>query len=133
MKILKIVSALSSLLFSVTVTAGAVIVKDEANNPLSIVMVSQTPVNGFTLDRSDSGYPPVGVVNRSNRTQSQFTDENGKTIFQQTGDELVRYRLRKPDYKDVTIEMKANEVWQVTMEKELDPIYLQHLVLQIHG
>ena len=124
MKIIKILCALSSLLLSVSVTAGAVIVKDESGNPLTIVMVSQTPVNGFTLDRSDSGYPPVGVVNRSNRTQSQFTDARGKALFDHKSNERVRYRLRKPDYKDVTIEMPANEIWQVTMEKEMDPILL---------
>ena len=121
---LKLMSAISSVLLSVTVSAGTVIVKNEAGNPLSIVMVSQTPVSGFTLDRSDSGYPPVGVVNRSNRTLSKFTDESGQSVFEHAGNERVRYRLRKPDYKDVTIEMPANEVWQVTMEKEQDPILL---------
>jgi streptogramin lyase len=118
-----IVITLCALLSQISIAAD-VVVKDKSGNPLSVVMVSQTPVSGFTLDRSDSGYPPVGVMSRSTLTQSQFTNKNGRTAFTGLGNDMVRYRIRKPDYKDVTIEMPADEDWVVTMEKQLDPILL---------
>lgn len=124
MNISKIITIASCILFSQSGLAGDVIVRDEMGNPLSIVMVSQTPVSGFTLDRSDSGYPPVGVVHRSNATLSRFTNEKGRVDFANLEDDLVRYRVRKPNYKDVTIEIPANQTWQVTMVKELDPVVL---------
>lgn len=113
-----------SSLMSLALNAGTISVVDEAGEPLSIVMVSNTPVAGFTLDRSDSGYPPEGVVNRSNGTSTVFTDNNGRARFQATTDAQVRYRLRKPGYKDLTIEMSAQDDWKAVMQAELDPILL---------
>ncbi|MAA71710.1 MAG: hypothetical protein CL679_08280 [Bermanella sp.] len=113
-----------SSLTSLALYAGTISVVDEAGEPLSIVMVSNTPVAGFTLDRSDSGYPPEGVLNRSNGTSTVFTDNNGRARFQATTDAQVRYRLRKPGYKDLTIEMSAQDDWKAVMQAELDPILL---------
>ena len=113
-----------SSLMSLALYAGTISVVDEAGEPLSIVMVSNTPVAGFTLDRSDSGYPPEGVLNRSNGTSTVFTDNNGRARFQATTDAQVRYRLRKPGYKDLTIEMSAQDDWKAVMQAELDPILL---------
>ena len=113
-----------SSLTSLALYAGTISVVDEAGEPLSIVMVSNTPVAGFTLDRSDSGYPPEGVLNRSNGTSTVFTDNNGRARFQATTDAQVRYRLRKPGYKDLTIEMSAQDDWKAVMQAELDPVLL---------
>lgn len=113
-----------ALIFSPLSFAGLVQVMDESGNPLSTVMVSQTPVSGFTLDRSDSGYPPVGVLNRSNATMSQFTDAKGEVNFSNSTNELVRYRIRKPGFKDVTQEMPADQTWKVSMVQEMDPVLL---------
>ncbi len=113
-----------SSLTSLALYAGTISVVDEAGEPLSIVMVSNTPVAGFTLDRSDSGYPPEGVLNRSNGTSTVFTDNNGRARFQATTEAQVRYRLRKPGYKDLTIEMSAQDDWKAVMQAELDPILL---------
>ena len=113
-----------SSLTSLALYAGTISVVDEAGEPLSIVMVSNTPVAGFTLDRSDSGYPPEGVLNRSNGTSTVFTDNNGRARFQATTEAQVRYRLRKPGYKDLTIEMSAQDDWKAVMQAELDPVLL---------
>ena len=113
-----------SSLMSLALYAGTISVVDEAGEPLSIVMVSNTPVAGFTLDRSDSGYPPEGVLNRSNGTSTVFTDNNGRARFQATTEAQVRYRLRKPGYKDLTIEMSAQDDWKAVMQAELDPVLL---------
>ena len=113
-----------SSLTSLALYAGTISVVDEAGEPLSIVMVSNTPVAGFTLDRSDSGYPPEGVLNRSNGTSTVFTDNNGRARFQATTEAQVRYRLRKPGYKELTIEMSAQDDWKAVMQAELDPVLL---------
>ena len=104
--------------------ANSITVVDEKGQVLPQVMVSITPVNGFTLDRSDSGYPPVGVVNRSNASVTVFTNEHGVAQFKTNNDAIVRYRLRKPGYKDVSIEMSAQEPWQAVMQAEMDPVLL---------
>ncbi len=124
MKIKTIIGMASALLLSHMSFAGLVQVSDDSGKPLSVVMVSQTPVSGYTLDRSDSGYPPEGVLNRSNITQTVFTDAKGQVSFLNNTNDMVRYRLRKPGFKDVTAEMPANQTWQVTLEEELDPVLL---------
>jgi virginiamycin B lyase len=115
---------LIAISYSALSFAGKVAVKDEAGNTVNNVMVSQTPVSGFTVDRSDNGYPPEGIVNRSSATYSQFTGDNGKVSFDTFNNEKVRYRLRKPGYKDQTIELVGNSTWEVVIEKEYDPVAL---------
>ena len=119
-----LVSALVAFSFSAFTLAGNVSVKDESGNFISNVMVSQTPVSGFTIDRSDNGYPPVGALNRSSATYSQFTNAKGGVSFSTFTDEKIRYRLRKPGYKDQTIEMQGNATWNAILEKEHDPVAL---------
>lgn len=119
---------LASIFVALSVTsfsyAGKVVVMGENGKPLKTVMVTQTPVSGFTLDRSDSGYPPVGVLNRSTGSDTVFTDNSGQAMFNKYDKDMVRYRIRKPNYQDMTVEMQANETWKVTMKKEMDPILL---------
>jgi len=124
MKIKNLIISLIAFSYSTLSYAANVAVKDEAGNAVKNVMVSQTPVAGFTIDRSDNGYPPEGVINRSSATYSQFTDENGKVSFDTFNDQKVRYRLRKPGYKDQTIELLGNSTWDVMIEKEHDPVAL---------
>jgi streptogramin lyase len=111
-------------LFSAASFAGIVSVVDDSGQSLSTVMVTNTPVAGFTIDRSDSGYPPVGILNRSSGSNTIFTNSKGVAEFKQNNGEKVRYRLRKPGYKDVTIEMSGQDNWQAIMQKELDPVLL---------
>jgi len=73
-----LIALMASAGFCSTALAGKVIVLNETGAPVENVMVSQTPVSGFTIDRSDNGYPPVGVLNRSSATYSSFTNTTGK-------------------------------------------------------
>ena len=107
-----------------SVEAGQITVKDTNDQPISRVMISETPVSGFTVNKSDNGYPPEGIVNRSTFTRSLFSDDRGLAEFKRENEEVVRYRLRKPGYKDVTIEMSSSDDWQAVMEMETDPIAL---------
>lgn len=120
----RIVYTMTFSLISALSFAGSISVVDESGKPLSTVMVTNTPVTGFTVDRSDSGYPPVGVLNRSSGSKTIFTDEKGEAEFKHINTEKVRYRLRKPGYKDVTIEMPGNDDWRAVMQQELDPVLL---------
>jgi len=120
----QIVSVSFALTVSALSVAGKVVVVDEDGKPLDTVMVTQTPVSGYTLDRSDSGYPPVGVLHRSTGSDTVFTDENGQAQFDKYENDKVRYRIRKPEYQDVTVEMPANETWKVTMKRQMDPVLL---------
>jgi len=115
---------LLSCIVSFNTVAGKIIVKGEDGQPIDTVMVSSTPVNGYTVDRSDSGYPPEGILNRSTGSTSLFTDAKGVANFNSHSTAMVRYRLRKPGFKDVSIEMPENVTWQAKMERELDPILL---------
>ena len=123
-----VIGSVITLVTSTHVFANLVNVKDETGSPVSLVMVSATAVNGFTLNRSDNGYPPEGVINRSNPSYSYFTDNQGNVSFESTdgfkeGD-LIRYRLRKPGFKDETLELAYGKTWQATLKAEHDPIAL---------
>jgi virginiamycin B lyase len=127
MKSFNVLSAICFFLlssFSLLTIAGIVQVKDESGGLLINVMVSQTPIAGFTIDRSDNGYPPEGIVNRSSASYSQFTDTKGRVEFTTFNDQVVRYRLRKPGYKDQTIEMDGSVKWEAVIQLELDPMAL---------
>ena len=119
-----IIILIAAFMFNQSALAGTVIVTDEAGSFIDNVMVSQTPVSGFTIDRSDNGYPPEGIVNRSSATYSQFTNDKGTVGFNTFEKENVRYRLRKPGFKDQTIELAGEKIWHATLEKEFDPIAL---------
>ncbi len=116
---------LLSLFWAVNISSyGAeVLVVDDAGKALAGVMVSQTPVAGFTLDRSDSGYPPVGVINHSNGSYSQFTNVLGVVNFSTFQNQKIRYRFRKPGFKDVTQESSGGAL-KVVLHQELDPVLL---------
>ncbi len=118
------IALLACMGFSSASIAGQVVVLSEFGQPIHNVMVSQTPVSGYTVDRSDNGYPPVGVLNRSSATYSQFTGDKGEADFETFTNENVRYRLRKPGYKDQTIELMGNKIWNAVLEVESDPVAL---------
>jgi len=104
--------------------AGDIRVQDEQGKPLDLVMVSQTPVSGFTIDRSDNGYPPVGKVNRSTSTVTLFSDVKGLVEFDAELEQSVRYRLRKPGFKDHTFEVSSEKDVIITLKQEFDPVAL---------
>ena len=104
--------------------AGQILVQDEQGKKLNLVMASQTPVSGYTVDRSDNGYPPEAKVNRSTPTVTHFTANNGVVEFESTSESAVRYRLRKPGFKDHTFEAQADKDFTITLKQELDPVVL---------
>lgn len=110
--------------FTTASYAANVVIKDEQGQALEGVMVSRTPVSGYTIDRSDNGYPPVGVTNRATGTFNIFSNSEGVAEFTEQKDELVRYRLRKPGFKDQTIQMNSQEDWDATLVKETDVVAL---------
>lgn len=98
------------------VVAKTITVIDANEQPLSNVMVMQSPVQGHTLDTSDSGYPPENIINMANASFTLFTDENGQVTFKEYLDKKVRVRLRKPDHEDITFVLNVEENKTLTMK-----------------
>ncbi|WP_212744518.1 Vgb family protein [Thalassotalea litorea] len=120
-----LIAALPSLfLITSTAHAATVMVTDENNQPLPQVMVMQTPVEGFVLDKSDMGYPPERRLNRSNTVHTRFTDVNGEVEFDTYKQDKVRIRIRRPNYQDVTVEASGNEDLTLQMKPITDPLML---------
>ena len=109
---------------SAMATASLTTVKDEFGNALSAVMVTATPLVSYTLNRSDNGYPPEGVLNRSTISDSGFTNKQGQVQFSHSQKTGYRYRFRKPGFKDHIAEIKPNEKPVIVLQKELDPVLL---------
>ncbi len=104
--------------------ANTITVSDSHGKPLSNVMVMQTPTVGHTLDISDSGYPPPGIVNHSDASYTQFTDAHGQVTFDTYPNQTLRIRLRKPDHQDITFELGENENKSIAMARITDPLAL---------
>jgi virginiamycin B lyase len=99
-------------------------VVDEAGQPLSNVMVLQTPTHGATLDLSDMGYPPAGKVNLANVSYTKFTNDEGWVEFDSYLNQKVRYRFRLPDFLDITLQVSGAESKKVVMKPITDPLAL---------
>ena len=105
-----VITVLINTLFSVSFAQAATItVTDKDGKPLSNVMVRQTAVDDYNLDKSDHGYPPHGKLNRVSAVNTKFTNELGQVEFSQYADKNVRIRLRAPDMEDVTSEMMGDQ------------------------
>jgi streptogramin lyase len=87
-------------------------------------MVLQAPLVGHTLDTSDMGYPPERKEHVSDAAYTLFTDDTGQVSFATYPDRDVRIRLRKPDYQDITFELKAGQHQQATLQPITDPLAL---------
>lgn len=118
---------LTACLFSFTIStslASNIKVLDEQGKPLANVMVMQTPVDGFNLDKSDHGYPPEKTVNQVVNINTVFTNNFGVVELTDYKEQMVRIRLRAPDREDVTIEVMGNEDQVLTMKAITDPLKL---------
>ncbi len=104
--------------------ANEVTVTDDKDQPLANVMVMQSPLESFNLDRSDMGYPPHGKLNRAIHINTKFTDSNGRISFSTYPDEKVRLRFRAPELEDVTLETIGGTPVSVAMKEISDPLKL---------
>lgn len=112
------------LSFSPFVNAKTITVTNVSGQPLSNVMVMQIPVQGHTLNTSDSGYPPEGVTNISDAGVTLFTNDLGQITFSEYNNQDVRVRLRKPDYQDITFVLAKNDNKSISMSLITDPLLL---------
>ncbi|BFM17358.1 carboxypeptidase regulatory-like domain-containing protein [Maricurvus nonylphenolicus] len=119
-----IIGGMTCLLLPLTSIANTITVVDAKGEPLSNVMVLQAPLVGHTLDTSDMGYPPERKEHFTDAAYTLFTDDSGQVSFSTYPDRDVRIRLRKPDYQDVTFELKAGQDQQATLETITDPLAL---------
>ncbi len=106
---------LTLMLLCIKANAATIKVNDISGQPLTNVMVMQTPVNGFNLNTSDMGYPPEKIVNQSNMVYTLFTNSKGEVNFDSYQNEKVRIRIRLPEHHDATIEIEGNKDITLTM------------------
>ncbi len=121
--------ALQLVFLLITCVANAaeaitITVTDSKGSALANVMVMQTPVEGHTLDTSDQGYPPEKILNYSDASFTLFTNALGQVSFNTYAGEKVRVRLRKPDYKDITVSLAAHQNGVLVMEPITDALEL---------
>lgn len=110
-------SLAGTLLFSGLGWAADFNVTDSAGLPLSVVMISQVPVDKMLPAVDDQGYAKHGELNQAPVESTRFTNAQGTLTFTDR-DGLVNYRLRKPGYVDVYIESKSPaDNQQVVMQK----------------
>lgn len=117
-----IISALLACTTFASYADRSITVTDEHGKPMATVMVMQTPVNGHTLNTSDSGYPPEKTVNTANASYTRFTDIAGKVTLTEYPKQAVRVRLRAPDFQDVTFELADDKPVTKQMQPITDPL-----------
>ena len=100
--------------------AGTLVVKNPQGQPLSPVMVTQTPLQQPEADLSDDGYAPHGVTNTSAAVITRYTNAAGEVTFA-AAEEPVRYRLRAQGYVDAYVDAAQGEVvlQPMTAEQEI--------------
>ncbi len=89
--------------------ADTLVVKNDRGEPLSRVMVTQTPANPPAADLSDDGYAPDGVTNTSAPVLTRFTNAAGEVSFDPTPD-AMRYRARAQGYVDAYMDTLEPEL-----------------------
>lgn len=104
--------------------AATITVVAAGGKPLSTVMVTQTLTQPAAPDQSDRGYQQPGKPHVTDTEITGFTGNNGAiNLPERRGD--TRYRLRKPGYKDLTLEApKGEAALRAVMELETDPFKL---------
>lgn len=116
------------LLVAITTEAVEIHTVNKDKQPLATVMITVKPVEAFSIDKSDNGYPAHGGLNQNLSEITRFSDNNG--ILQWGAmpyQQAVRYRFRKMGYKDkiLTIDNSLSTSTEkpviVTLEQELDP------------
>ena len=92
-----LIAASASLSHAMTFT-----VTNEVGEPLSEVMISQTPLVTPEANLADNGYAPNGVTNGTAPGLTRFTDSRGMVTFADT-ENPVSYRARAQGYVDALV------------------------------
>ncbi|NVK25319.1 MAG: hypothetical protein HWE10_10365 [Gammaproteobacteria bacterium] len=111
-------------LISTKTSATTVNVKDEQGNALHKVMVMQTPIEVYQLDKSDQGYVPERTKAYIDQVTTLFTDQQGQVVFSDYKNKPVRIRLRAPEMQDVTVETTGGKTIELVMKPITDPLKL---------
>ncbi len=109
--------AVGLLLLAPLSQAGTLVVKNPQGQPLSPVMVTQSPLQQPEADLSDDGYAPNGVTNTAAPVVTRFTDAAGEVSFEPAANP-VRYRLRAQGYVDAYVDAAEGEVVMQPMTAE---------------
>jgi streptogramin lyase len=112
--------AASALLLAPLAQAGTLVVKNEQGQPLTPVMVTQTPLQQPEADLSDDGYAPDGTTNTAAPVLTRFTNGAGQVSFEEATNP-VRYRVRAQGYVDTYVDQAEGEVvlQSMTAEQEI--------------
>ena len=104
--------------------AATLTVTDSAGQPLATVMVREVVSVRPNPDKSDNGYPAPGKTHQVPPEVTRFTDNTGRASWP-ARTVAVKYLLRKPGYRDLTLEAAAGQpTARATMERETDPFKL---------
>lgn len=104
--------------------ATSVTVTDSDGNAIPNVMVMQTPLEVYQLDKSDQGYVPERTLAYIDPVNTLFTNQDGKVSFSQYQSKPVRIRLRAQEMEDITVETLGGKSLTLTMNPITDPLKL---------
>ena len=93
------------------------IVTNETGEPLSRVMISQSPLETPEANLADNGYAPNGVTNGTAASLTRFTNNQGMVTFADT-DIPVSYRARAQGYVDALVTESNGRLVMKSMTKE---------------
>jgi len=107
-----LIAASASLCHAITFT-----ITNEAGEPLSEVMISQSPLSAPEANLADDGYAPNGVTNGTAAGLTRFTDSRGMVTFTDT-ETPVSYRARAQGYVDALVTESSGKLIMKKMTSE---------------
>ena len=84
-------------------------VKNVFGEPMSLVMITRTPLNPPPIDIGDKGYPPHGITNTAAKVITHFSDTKGKVSFKDMNNPAT-YRVRAQGHIDVKVDSLPEEI-----------------------
>ncbi|HJV59877.1 MAG TPA: hypothetical protein VJ743_02970, partial [Albitalea sp.] len=104
--------------------AATLTVTDAAGHPVATAMVREVAAARHAVDTSDHGYAAPGRPRQVDVDITRFTDAAGRAAWADRG-VAVRYLVRKPGYRDASIEVAAGQAAaEVVLQRETDPMRL---------
>ena len=104
-------------------------IRNEAGEPLSRVMVTQSMVEKVVANLTDDGYAPNGVLTPADTTITRFTNADGVVSFDDP-DKAVQYRIRSQGYVDQIIreDDKATGIDVAILEVTMAPMTKEQFI-----